>query len=202
MWLSSLAWLRPPAPVTPTTWALRKPGTRARKVSDEFTVPLCRGTPSRGASPRPTKPRGGGPVGIDPTVRGPRAVAGNASSVGTAPGPFAVEGRSHQTAVTSRASIALEITGCSRALVTAGPGAIPSSGFRRLSYRLLHTRFLVCFVALERSAGYRPYLECRGWTSRMRKIDANVKHRRYRPVNCSTANGGGVRHAQNCRCSP
>jgi hypothetical protein len=43
MWPSSLAWFAAASLVTPTICDSRKGGALGRKVSDEFTVPLCRG---------------------------------------------------------------------------------------------------------------------------------------------------------------
>ena len=70
-----------------------------RKVSDEFTVPLCRGH-HREVHRHGDEAAWWRAVGIDPTVVARALWLETHPLSGRHPGPFAVEGRSHQTAVT------------------------------------------------------------------------------------------------------
>jgi hypothetical protein len=69
-----------------------------RKVSDEFTVPLCRG--HHREVHRCDEAAWWRKVGVDPTVAARALWLETHPLSGRHPGPFAVEGRSHQTAVT------------------------------------------------------------------------------------------------------
>ena len=70
-----------------------------RKVSDEFTVPLCRGH-HREVHRYGDEAAWWRKARIDPTVAARALWLETHPLLGRHPGPFAVEGRSHQTTVT------------------------------------------------------------------------------------------------------